>query len=89
MLAGPDGAVLAKAERRHELSLPRPGWAEHDADTVWWADVRSICAELGPALRGLRGVCVSGIGPCVVPCDAGLQPLRPAILYGIDTRAAC
>ena len=88
MLAGPDGAVLARAERRHELSLPRPGWAEHDADTVWWADVRSICADLGPALRGLCGVCVSGIGPCVVPCDAHMQPLRQAILYGIDTRAA-
>jgi xylulokinase len=33
------------------------------------------------------GVGVSGIGPCVVPVDAHGSPLRPAILYGIDTRA--
>jgi xylulokinase len=88
VLARPDGTVVASAEREHELSLPRPGWAEHDAEAVWWADVRALCAALLPqAGDGLAGICVSGIGPCVVPCDAGLRPLRPAILYGIDTRA--
>lgn len=46
-----------------------------------------MCAEL-PIDDGLAGICVSGIGPCVLPCDAHLQPLRPAILYGVDTRAA-
>ena len=70
------------------LSMPRPGWAEYDAESVWWEDVRALCSELAP-LAGdrLRGVGVSGIGPCIVPCDAALRPLRPAILYGIDTRA--
>ena len=82
------GRVLARAQRPHRLSLPQPGWAEHDAEAIWWSDVRSICAELAPvAGHGLRGICVSGIGPCVVPCDSALRPLRPAILYGIDTRA--
>jgi xylulokinase len=33
-------------------------------------------------------MCVSGVGPCLVLCDDDLRPLRPAILYGIDTRAA-
>ncbi|HEY3481338.1 MAG TPA: FGGY-family carbohydrate kinase, partial [Streptomyces sp.] len=32
-------------------------------------------------------VAVSGIGPCLLPADAEGTPLRPAILYGIDTRA--
>ncbi len=32
-------------------------------------------------------MCVSGVGPCLVLCDDDLTPLRPAILYGIDTRA--
>jgi xylulokinase len=27
------------------------------------------------------------MGPCLAPTDAGGQPLRPAILYGIDSRA--
>ncbi|MDX3005514.1 FGGY family carbohydrate kinase [Kribbella solani] len=33
------------------------------------------------------GVCVSGLGPCVVQADGELVPRRPAILYGIDSRA--
>jgi len=88
VLARPDGTVVASAQRPHGLSLPRPGWAEHDAEAVWWEDVRALCAELVPqAGDALAAVCVSGIGPCVVPCDAALRPLRPAILYGIDSRA--
>jgi xylulokinase len=35
----------------------------------------------------VRGVCVSGIGPVLLAADADGRPLRPAILYGIDTRA--
>jgi xylulokinase len=84
----PDGEILARAERSHRLSLPHPGWAEHDAEAIWWTDVRALCAELVPGFADrIAGVCVSGIGPCVVPCDGDGRPLRPAILYGIDTRA--
>ena len=89
VLAQPDGPVVARAQHQHALSVPRPGWAEHDAEAVWWNDVRAVCAELladVPA-GAVRGVCVSGIGPCFVACDADLRPLRPAILYGVDTRA--
>ena len=89
VLVRADGTIVHEARRMHTMSLPRPGWAEHDAESVWWADVRALCSELAPlAGDSLRGVCVSGIGPCVVPCDAALRPLRPAILYGIDTRAS-
>ena len=34
------------------------------------------------------GVAVSAIGPCMLPLDAKGNPLRPAILYGVDTRAS-
>lgn len=68
--------------------MPRPGWVEHDAETVWWADVVALCRELLPgAGDSIAGVGVSGIGPCVVPCDSDDRPLRPAILYGVDTRS--
>ena len=40
-----------------------------------------------PAGASLAGMCVSGVGPCLVLCDDDLRPLRPAILYGVDTRA--
>ena len=88
VLARPDGTILATAVRPHDLSLPHPGWAEHDAETIWWADFLSLCAELVPQAKDPIGaVCVSGIGPCLLPADARGMPLRPAILYGIDTRA--
>ena len=88
VLATVSGEVVAVSERPHLVSRPRPGWFEHDAEEVWWADVVALTRELAArAGRALRGVCVSGIGPCVVPCDGALRPLRPAILYGVDTRA--
>src|ERR671916_143583 len=88
VLARPDGEVIATAQREHELSLPRPGWAEHDAERVWWEDFVSICRELlERADDGIAAVCTSGIGACLLPADEAGDPLRPAILYGIDTRA--
>ncbi len=89
VLTRADGQIVGISEQPHDLSLPRPGWAEHDPEAVWWTDFRAICDELLPLVGGdgLAGVAVSGIGPCMLPCDADAVPLRPAILYGIDTRS--
>lgn len=88
VLARPDGEIVAITERPHHLSLPRSGWAEHDAEGVWWADFQAICRELAAKADGpLAALCVSGIGPCLLAADEAGNPLRPAILYGIDTRA--
>jgi xylulokinase len=84
------GTVLASETIAHGMDLPRPGWAEVDAENVWWREVcrlsKALTARL-PAGARLSGMCVSGVGPCLVLCDADLRPLRPAILYGIDSRA--
>lgn len=84
-----DGDVVAVAVRRHGMSLPRPGWAEVDAETVWWGDLVEVARELMAAAGGrpVAGMCVSGVGPCLLVTDAQLRPVRPAILYGIDGRA--
>jgi xylulokinase len=88
VLARPDGEVIATAERPHDLSMPRPGWAEHDAERVWWTDFVSICRELlQEADDRLAAVCTSGIGASLLPANEEGRPLRPAILYGIDARA--
>jgi xylulokinase len=89
VLARPDGSVVASAQQAHRVSMPRPGWAEHDAEDIWWHDLRALCDEVlaSEVRRELAGICVSGIGPCLVPCDSEMRPLRAAILYGIDTRA--
>ncbi|GAA2879315.1 FGGY-family carbohydrate kinase [Nonomuraea rubra] len=85
VLVAPDGTVVATAVREHRTATPRPGWFEHDAEQVWWADFASIAAEL--ARPGIAAAGLSGIGPCVLLCTADGAPLRPAILYGVDTRA--
>lgn len=84
------GSVLASETISHTMDLPRPGWAEVDAENLWWREVCSISSALMakmPAGATLAGMCVSGVGPCLVLCDEDLRALRPAILYGVDTRA--
>jgi xylulokinase len=87
VLARADGVIVATASRAHTLSLPRPGWAEMDAESVWWDEVASLLREVTQAAGDIAGLCISGVGPCLLLCDAEDRPLRPAILYGIDMRA--
>lgn len=90
VLVDTKGTVIASKSVPHGMDLPRPGWAEVDAEAVWWREVCAISAALAaqvPVGARLAAMCVSGVGPCLLLCDADLRPLRPAILYGIDTRA--
>ncbi len=87
MLVDLDGTVLASTVREHEVARPRPGWVEMDAG-VWWDEFASITRELVATTQEIVvAVGVSGMGPCVALADGDGVPLRPAILYGIDTRA--
>lgn len=85
------GRVLQTAVIAHGISLPAPGHVEQDADGVWWHDVCALARELlarpGVAAGRIAAMAVSAIGPCLLPLDARMQPLRPGILYGVDTRA--
>lgn len=87
-----DGTVLRSHVTEHTMDIPQPGWAEQDADKVWWADVVAISHALldGHPYNGedVGGVAVSAIGPCMLPLDANGIPLRPAILYGVDARTS-
>ena len=91
VLVDVSGSVLASEVIAHSMNLPRPGWAEVDAEALWWREVCEISTALMaqvPPGGVVAGMCVSGVGPCLVLCDDDLRPLRPAILYGIDTRAS-
>ncbi|MBX3070329.1 MAG: FGGY-family carbohydrate kinase [Thermomicrobiales bacterium] len=90
VLCSPEGDVLATETIEHDLSIPRPGWAEQDADAVWWHDCAALIRRLTSGRftgEDVAAVAVSAIGPCLLPVDAQGRALRPGILYGIDTRA--
>lgn len=88
VLASPSGDLVASAEAHHGMAFPHPGWAEHDAESVWWDDFLTVLNDLRSQSTGdIAAVAISGIGPCLLPVDMGGAPLRPAIMYGIDVRA--
>lgn len=91
VLCSTDAEVLAEHQVEHGLSVPHPGWAEHDADEVWWGDVctisRTLLEKAGVSGDDVAAIAVSGLGPDVVPLDGQGRALRPAILYGIDVRS--
>lgn len=81
--------IIRTATVTHTLSVPRPGWAEHDAENIWWNEFVQLCQELldDKIRKELLAVGCSAIAPAVLPVDKRGIPLRPAILYGIDTRS--
>jgi xylulokinase len=85
------GKVVQTAVTEHGISMPQPGFVEQDADLIWWSDVcrlsQDIIAKSGAAPSAIAGLAMSAIGPCLLPLDAAMRPLRPGILYGVDTRA--
>lgn len=86
------GQIVAQAAREHSIAMPHPGWAEHDAESIWWSDFVALCRQLlshpHVSAESVRAVGVSAIAPTMLPIDRSGRPLRPAILYGIDTRTA-
>lgn len=90
VLVQEDGKIIAQKVVPHGMDMPKPGYFEHDADRVWWHDfveiVKNLLSISGVDPKQILGIGTSAIGSCVLPIDEAGQPLRPAILYGIDTR---
>lgn len=91
VLCDREGRVLASAYREHPIDCPHPGWAEHDAEAVWWgalvALAREVLASAGADASAIAGIGVSAFVPEMLPLGADGRPLRPAILY-LDRRAS-
>lgn len=87
VLVTPEGTVLRSVIREHQVSRPRPGHVEMPGE-IWWDELVQVVAELTSGRdETIVAVGVSGMGPCVLLTDAHGSPLRPAILYGVDTRS--
>ena len=84
---GPDGGVVAQAERAYAYDRPAPGRAEIDVRT-WWTALHDALAEIGPALAGarVRGLGISGQMHGAVLVDEAGGALGPALLWP-DQRA--
>ena len=85
------GRIIAERALPHGFDKPQPGWAEQDADAIWWRDFctisRALIAKAAIDPERIAAVAASAIAPTMLPLDENFRPLRPAILYGIDTRA--
>jgi xylulokinase len=84
--------VVATQFIEHGLLIPKPGWAEQEADKIWWGDFRKLSkvllkeAAIDP--KDIAGIGVSALFADMLPLDKEGRSLRPGILYGIDTRAS-
>lgn len=91
VLVNKNGNVLAEASREHKLLIPLPGYAEHDP-FQWWEDfiylVKELVGKSGVSSKDIVSVACSAIAPTMLPLDTEGEPLRNAILYGIDNRAS-
>jgi len=85
------GKIVQTDHEPHQMEIPKPGYAEHDAEGVWWHDFcivsRRLIEKSGIDPNDIKGVGASAIGPCCLPIDQDGKPLRKAILYGVDVRA--
>jgi xylulokinase len=86
------GSVYCQAAVKHELCIPKPGWAEHDPLDVWWGDfikiTKMLLSQRDVSSKKIASIAISAIGPCMLPIDQDAKPLYSGVLYGVDTRAS-
>lgn len=83
------GELLASAQIPCALENPKPGYFEIDAPSQWRGGLLKALEALGrDYVAGAEAVCISSVCASFVPMDKAGNPLRKAILYGIDTRAS-
>jgi len=91
VLVSPEGEVLFQSSIPHKVSIPKPGWMEHDPEEVWMHDflflVKDLLKKSKADPKEILSVGISSISTAIVFLDENRKPLRPSILYGVDTRA--
>ena len=91
MIVDETGRILLTESEPHQMEIPQPGFAEHDAEGTWWHDFCAVSLRLleksGVSPAEIKAVGASAIAPCCLPVDEECRPLRKGILYGVDVRA--
>lgn len=85
------GRIAGLAQREHEQLFPRPGWVEHDAETIWRNTEFVIGAALEDAGASAADIAAAGITnqreTTLVWDRTTGAPIHPAIVWQ-DTRTA-
>lgn len=89
-----DGRLLAQHSAGYGVDMPRPGWAQQDAQP--WLDAviecihavaRAAREQHGAAPDAVKAVAISGLyGGSGIPVDEQLNPLHPCLIW-MDRRA--
>ncbi|MEI7615164.1 MAG: FGGY family carbohydrate kinase [Actinomycetota bacterium] len=73
LLIDSDFTVIAMADRKNPVLIPRPGWSEYKPE-LWWDYVKQDIAECLQKAKinadNIISVGISGCGCCMVPLDA-------------------
>ena len=90
VLVGPDGAVRGIGLAEYDVQMPQPLWSEQQP-AAWWtgtqAAIRTVLETTGVPAGEIETVGLTGQMHGAVLLDAGLEVLRPAILWN-DQRTA-
>lgn len=83
-----NGHILGKGYQEYELTFPRDGWVEQNAEDWWTAAVTAIRQAIAtlPNVNDVAGIGLSTQGATMLAVDAACKPLAPAITW-MDRRA--
>lgn len=91
VLCSLDSKVVGEHQIEHTIDVPQPGWAEQNADAIWWRDLceitQALLSKADADSTDVAALAISALGADLVPLDVNGRALRPAILYGVDTRS--
>jgi xylulokinase len=81
------GSAVAEGRATFELSQPRPGWGEQNAEDWWVATAAAVRRAARPVdAARIRAICITHQRETFVCLDKAGRPLRPAMLW-LDVRA--
>jgi len=89
VLMSPEGVIVATASSGYAMAHPHSGWAEQDPAHYRHgiaSSVRAVLARTGVKPAEVTHIGLSSQVDGVVPVDADMRPLRPAIIW-LDRRA--
>lgn len=86
-----EGKIICTVSVDHEIENPKENYFECDAQKVMWEDLcavsRKLLSKSGVSGDRVAALGISVMGPDIICVDENCNPLRKAILYGIDARA--